>query len=52
VSCIHVPTEETVLAIHRSRKRAIFSGEKPLGFEAGVVGFGALGGVSKGMSFV
>src|ERR1700733_7337546 len=49
VSCIHVPTDEIVLAIHRSRNSAIFNGANPLGFGAGVVGVGALGGVSKGM---
>jgi hypothetical protein len=29
VSCIHVPTEEIVEAIQRSRKRGILSGAKP-----------------------
>src|ERR1700733_4512530 len=52
VSCIHVPTDETVLAIQRSRNRAIFNGANPLGFGAGVVEFGLFGGVSKGMGYV
>jgi hypothetical protein len=52
VSCIHVPTDETVLAIHRSRNRAIFNGANPLGFGAGVVELGLLGGVSKGMGSI
>src|ERR1700678_3828926 len=46
VSCIHVPTDEMVLAIQRSRKRTIFNGAKPLGFGAGVVGFEPSGGSS------
>jgi hypothetical protein len=49
VSCIHVPTDETVLAIQRSRKRGIFSGAKPLGLGATAT-TGPVFGVSRGIS--
>ena len=50
VSCIHVPTEETVLAIQRSRKSAILSGPNPLGLGEATATSGAELGVSSGIS--
>src|ERR1700733_7301208 len=50
VSCIHVPTDETVLAIQRSRKSGIFRGVKPLGLGATATS-GPEFGVSKGIAF-
>ena len=49
VSCIHVPIEETVLAIHRSRNSGIFSGAKPLGAGATATN-GPVFGVSNGIA--
>jgi hypothetical protein len=49
VSCIQVPTEETVLAIHRSRKSAILRGPNPLGVGEATATSGAELGVSSGI---
>ncbi len=48
VSCIHVPTLDTVDAIHRSRNTAIFSGPKPLLTGFGGTSVRAANGVSNG----
>ena len=48
VSCIQVPTEETVLAIQRSRKRRMRRGAKPEGCGVEAAG-GASGGEVRGM---
>ena len=50
VSCIHVPIEEIVEAIQRSRNRRIRNGAKPLGAGLATETIGPEFGVSKGIA--